>query len=72
MIHFEKKIISLNFASFCETVSRDVNVDQYCNRKQSRQLKNRHKICIGQKEHKVLRLGPVSDVSSTLSDINFH
>ena len=49
MIHFEKKIISLNFASFCETVSRDVNVDQYCNRKQSSQLKNRHKICIGQK-----------------------
>ena len=45
----KKKIISLNFASFCETVSSDVNVDQYYNRKQSSQLKNRHKICIGQK-----------------------
>ena len=67
---FWKKMFSLNFASFCETVSNDVTASQNYYWKQSNYLKNRHKIYIDQNKHKLLCSR--NTISSEPSDIPLH
>lgn len=67
---FWKKMFSLNFASFYETVSNDVTASQNYHWKQSNYLKNRHKIYIDQNKHKLLCSR--NTISSEPSDIPLH
>ena len=67
---FWKKMFSLNFASFCETVSNDVTASQNYYWKQSNYLKNCHKIYIDQNKHKLLCSR--NTISSEPSDIPLH